>query len=259
LSDSNYQTGKTLGLFRPGDSSDEVPYYTHHMTYLESRKSFAREIGRPELFEFIDHWQLYVGQENLSRFLTIYEVLREIQNVPGDIAELGSWQGANLLGMAKALRHLNPDSAKSIYSFDSFQGLTNPALEDNFDEDLRGKYRGDFDKLCAAILLYNFENQVFLKRGMIENTVPRFAEENSNRNLSLIYYDADFFEPAETMFEYLAPMLSVGGIILLDEYGTPQWPGETKSADKFLSLHKNFVGEKIVTSKQPTLRITRIS
>lgn len=229
------------------------------MTYLESRKIFAGEIGRPELFEFIDHWQLYVGQENLSRFLTVYEVLREIQNVSGDIIELGSWQGANLLGMAKALRHIDPSSAKLIYSFDSFEGLTSPALVDNFDEDLRGKYRGDFAKLSAAISLYSFENQVFLQRGMIENTVPKFAEENSDKNLSLIYYDADFFEPAETMFEYLAPMLNIGGVILLDEYGTPQWPGETKSADKFLSLHKNFVSEKITTSKQPTLRITRIS
>jgi hypothetical protein len=229
------------------------------MTYLERRKVFAGEIGRPELFEFIDHWQLYVGQENLSRFLTVYEVLKEIQNVPGDIIELGSWQGANLLGIAKALHHLNPDSAKSIYSFDSFEGLTNPALEDNFDENLRGKYRGDFAKLYAAISLYDFENQVFLQRGMIENTVPKFVEEHLNKNFSLIYYDADFFEPAETMFEYLAPMLSVGGVILLDEYGTPQWPGETKSADKFLSLHKNFVSKKITTSKQPTLRITRIS
>jgi hypothetical protein len=228
------------------------------MTYLESRKIFASEIGMPELFDFIDHWQLYVGQENLSRFLTVYEILKEIQNVPGDIVELGSWQGANLIGMAKALRHLNPNSTKSIYSFDSFEGLTKPALEDNFNEDLRGKYRGDFAKLSAAISLYNFESQVFLQGGMIEDTVPDFAKENSNASLSLIYYDADFFAPAETMFEYLAPMLSVGGIILLDEYGFPEWPGETKSADKFLSLHKNFVSDKIVTSKQPTLRITRI-
>jgi hypothetical protein len=229
------------------------------MSYLVSRKTFATEIGRPELFELIDHWQLYVGQENLSRFLTVYEVLKEIQNVPGDIVELGSWQGANLLGMAKALRYLDADSVKSIFSFDSFEGLTKPALEDDFNEDLRGKYRGDFAKLSAAVSLYDFENQVFLKRGMIEDTVPRFTNENSSRTLSLIYYDADFFEPAETMFEYLAPMLSIGGVILLDEYGTPQWPGETKSADKFLSLNKNFISEKVATSKQPTLRITRIS
>ena len=229
------------------------------MTYLEKRQQFAEGIARPDLFEFIDHWQLYVGQENLSRFLTIYEAMKEIQNISGDIIELGSWQGANLLGMAKALRHLNPNDSKSIFSFDSFEGLTNPAIEDDFDEALRGKYRGDFDKLRAAISLYNFENQVFLLRGLIEETVPKFIKENPEKALSLIYYDADFFEPAETMFKYLAPRLNVGGIILLDEYGAHEWPGETKSADIFLSRHTNFIGKKIETAKQPTLKITRIS
>ena len=229
------------------------------MPYLGKRQKFAEGIGEPGLFGFIDHWQLYVGHENLSRFLTIYEEIRKIQDIPGDIVELGSWQGANLLGMAKALQHLNPNSSKSIYGFDSFEGLMNPGLEDYFEEALRGKYRGNFAKLTAAISLCNFDNQVFLKRGLIEVTVPKFVEDNLDRKFSLIYYDADFFEPAETMFKYLAPRLSVGGIILLNEYGAPEWPGETKSADIFLSQHTNFIGEKIETAKQPTLKITRIS
>jgi len=229
------------------------------MAYLEKRQKFAEGIGKSDLFEFIDHWQIYVGQENLSRFLTIYEAIKKIQDIPGDIVELGSWQGGNLLGMAKTLQHLNPNGSKSIYSFDSFEGLTNPAIEDDFDEALRGKYRGDFDKLIAAISLYNFDNQVFLKRGLIEDTVPKFVEENPDRKISLIYYDADFFEPAETMFKYLVPRLSIGGIILLDEYGMPEWPGETKSADIFLARHSNFISEKIETAKQPTLKITRFS
>lgn len=229
------------------------------MNYLDQRKSFAEKLGEPGLFEYIDQWQIYVGQQNLSRFLTIYEVVREIAEVPGDIVELGSWQGANLLGIAKVLRHLGQDTSKTLYSFDSFEGLTKPALEDNFDEDLRGKYRGDFTRLNDAITLYEFEKQVILNRGIIEETVPTFVNDNPDKKYSLIYYDADFYEPAEVMFKYLAPRLSVGGIILLDEYGEREWPGETRSADKFLSLNHNFVAKKITSAKQPTLRITRVS
>jgi hypothetical protein len=229
------------------------------MSYLEDRIVFASDLGVPELFEYIDHWQLYVGQENLSRFLTIYETLKEIKNVPGDVVELGSWQGANLIGIAKSLRYLNPNDPKKIYSFDSFEGLTNPAIEDKFDETLRGKYRGDFSNLEAVISLYDFQNQVYLKRGLIENSVPQFVHEYPDSSFSLLYYDADFYGPAEIMFQYLVPRLNVGGVILLDEYGTPEWPGETKSVDKFLSQHKSFVSEKIDCAKQPTLKITRIS
>jgi hypothetical protein len=229
------------------------------MSYLNDRKNFAQQIGKPDLFEFIDHWQIYVGQENLSRFLTIYEVVREVSNIPGDIVELGSWQGANLMGMAKMLRHLGADSTKTLYSFDSFEGLTKPGIEDEFDESLRGKYRGDFDSLNGAITLYDFEGQIILNRGFIEETVPAFTIQNPAKRYSLIYYDADFYEPAEIMFTYLAPKLNIGGVILLDEYGTKEWPGETKSADKFLSEHSNFVAEKITSAKQPTLRMTRVS
>ena len=109
------------------------------------------------------------------------------------------------LVLPKMLRHLNRNDSKKIFSFASFEGLENNALEDDFDEALRGKYRGDFAKLTAVISLYSFENQVFLKRGLIEDTVPKFIEKNPDRKLSLIYYDADFFEPAEIMFKYLAP------------------------------------------------------
>lgn len=182
--------------------------------------------------------------------------MREIATVPGDVVELGSWQEANLLGMAKVLRHLELDSTKSLYSF---EGLTKPAIEDDFDENLRGKYCGDYNKLRAAISLYNFEEQVILIPGLIEETVPNFVKANPNKQFSLIYYDADFYEPAEVMFKYLVPKSSVGGVILLDEYGTKEWPGETKSADHFLSLNPNFKADKITSAKQPTLRITKNS
>jgi hypothetical protein len=161
--------------------------------------------------------------------------------------------------MAKALCHLNPNGSKYIYSFDSFEELTNPTIEEDFGESLRGKHRGDFDKLKAVISLYNFINEVFLRPGLIEVIVSKFVEENPDREISLIYYDQEFFEPPETMFKYLTPRLNIGGIILLDEYGTPRWPGETKSADIFLTRYNKFIGEKIETSKQPALKITRIS
>jgi len=229
------------------------------MSYIENRIVFASDLGVPNLFEYVDHWQLYVGQENLSRFLTIYETLKEIKDVPGDVAELGSWQGANLIGIANSLRYLNPNVPKKVYSFDSFEGLTNPAIEDLFDEKLRGKYRGDLNKLKAVISLYDFDDQVCLEQGFIENSVPKFVHDHPDSNFSLLYYDADFYEPAEIMFRYLAPRLNIGGVILLDEYGTPEWPGETKSVDKFLSRHTNFVSKKIESARQPTLKITRIS
>ena len=69
--------------------------------YLLNRKKLALEINKPDLFDYIDHWPLFAGVQNISRFLYIYETLKTLNNVKGDIVELGSWKGANLLWMAK--------------------------------------------------------------------------------------------------------------------------------------------------------------
>jgi hypothetical protein len=69
--------------------------------------------------------------------LTIFEIAGEISKVPGNVVELGSWQIANLIGIAKMLRHLGFDTTRSLYIFDSFEGLTKPPIEDKFHENLR--------------------------------------------------------------------------------------------------------------------------
>ena len=80
--------------------------------YLLNRKKLALEINKPD---FIDHWPLFVGVQNISRFLYIYETLKTLNNVKGDIVELGSWKGANLLWLAKVQSFLG--SNKKIHCF----------------------------------------------------------------------------------------------------------------------------------------------
>jgi hypothetical protein len=229
------------------------------MEYLHKRKSLTDLVGEPNLFEMIDHWQIYVGQENLNRFLTIFQILSLTKSVPGDIVELGSWKGANLLGISKVIRFLEMEHERKIYSFDSFEGLTNPSKYDEFDTNLYGKYRGNLGVLQEAINLYDFSDTISLEIGLIENTVPRFVLANPNVKLAFIYFDADLYQPAKTMFSQLAPLLQIGGVILMDEYGYPEWPGETLATDEFLAKNPNFRSEKISNAIQPTLKITRIN
>ena len=46
--------------------------------YLLNRKKLALEINKPDLFDFIDHWPLFAGVQNISRFLYIYETLKTL-------------------------------------------------------------------------------------------------------------------------------------------------------------------------------------
>jgi len=221
--------------------------------YLLNRKKLARDINVPDLFDFIDHWPLFAGVQNISRFLYIYETLKTLSNVKGDIVELGSWKGANLLWMAKVQSFLG--SNKKIHCFDSFQGLTEFSVQDTSSH-LIHKYQGDEKVLRSVIDLYEYNDLIQIHKGLIEHTVPVWSE--LKVDISLIYFDADLYEAASVTLTYLAPRLSVGGIILFDEYGSKDWPGETKAVDEFLKINKGF--ETIVPKGcvQPTFGIKKL-
>jgi len=221
--------------------------------YLLRRKKLANEINFPNLFDFIDHWPLYAGVQNISRYLYIYETLKTLNNIEGDIVELGSWKGANLLWMAKVQSFLG--SNKRIHCFDSFQGLTEFSVHDTSSH-TRHKYQGDERVLRSVIDLYEYNNLIQIHKGLIEDTVPAWSQLKAD--ISLIYFDADLYEAASVTLNYLTPRLSVGGIILFDEYGSKDWPGETRAVDEFLKMNKGFDTFVPKGCVQPTLGIQKL-
>ena len=221
--------------------------------YLLNRKKLALEINKPDLFDFIDHWPLFAGVQYISRFLYIYETLKTLNNVKGDIVELGSWKGANLLWMAKVQSFLG--SNKKIHCFDSFQGLTEFSVQDTSSH-LMHKYQGDERVLRSVIDLYEYNDVIQIHKGLIEHTVPAWSELKAD--ISLIYFDADLYEAASVTLNYLSPRLCVGGIILFDEYGSKDWPGETKAVDEFLKINKGFETFIPKGCVQPTFGIKKL-
>jgi len=55
----------------------------------------------------------------------------------------------------------------------------------------------------------------------------------------------------------LGDRLSVGGLILFDEYGFDDWPGETKAADEFLAENDMFSVIEVGAAEQPSLVIQK--
>lgn len=111
--------------------------------YLSERQSFSKKIGPRELWPVMDHWPLYVGTANLSRFMAIADILKETLKIPGHIAELGSWRGANLMFLAKLLRIYDPHGSKQLHCFESFHGLETFVPQDGIKaEGAQGAYQG---------------------------------------------------------------------------------------------------------------------
>ena len=84
--------------------------------YLKKRVLLEKKWGKKRsIFNFIDHWPLYVGKKNLQRYLYILDLIKKINHVKGDICEFGSWKGANVFFISKVIDILYPKNKKKIF------------------------------------------------------------------------------------------------------------------------------------------------
>ena len=167
----------------------------------------------------------------------ILDLMNECKSIPGDIAECGVYRGSTLISMALFLQQIG--SEKKVFGFDSFQGFddhveTDLNLGGQFDQQKR---RGGFGNTSRSFVQKRLNildlNHVELVSGFFEKSLEKFSE----RQYSFVHLDCDIYESYHTCLNYLYPRLSGGGIMLLDEYDDPPWPGCNLAVDEFLTEH----------------------
>lgn len=195
----------------------------------------------------VKHFPVLARRQLLKRFLAHVELFKMTLRIPGDIAELGVFRGLGLLTWANLLEAFCiGDRTKTVYGFDNWKGFTGFSAEDGEPVEEANKIVGGFspeqflDELRDAISIFDADRfipwkpRVKLVHGNIEDTVVTFVDENPGVRFSLIHFDCDLYTPTKAALESLWPVLSRGGVIIFDEYGIPDWPGETKAVDEFL-------------------------
>jgi len=149
------------------------------------------------------------------------------RDIPGDFVECGVWRGGNALLAAWAFRHFGAD--KKVFLFDTFAGMTAPSDKDCDPslmqifldhqrqthnewvyaslEDVKGNFKG------ANLLT---EGVVFVQGSVLETLVH---EENLPTRISVLRLDTDWYESTKKELEVLYPRLSIGGSLIIDDYG----------------------------------------
>lgn len=227
--------------------------------YLTQRRDFSTKTGLRELWSVIDHWPLYVGVGNLGRFMAITDLLRATLDIPGHVAEFGSWRGANLMLMAKLLRIYDPHGCKQVHCFESFVGLeTFSAQDGSSGESESGAYRGNYKELLAMINLCELDDDIVIHKGDIMQTLPE-ALENEGLSFSFIYCDTDLYAPSRLILDSLHPRLSKGGLIVMDEWNYDKWPGEAVAVREFIERYGNsYEMIHVRDARQPSLALKKV-
>jgi len=202
-----------------------------------------------------NEFQLQYGQnpsilcprQEISRFLAHYEIFKLALNVPGSIAEVGVFKGASLLSWVHFLSILTPgDTSRKVYGFDNFSGFTSVSDRDlgNGDKDASDIQIGGWNPAeYYPSLLENIERVergkmlptskcVHLIEGDIAETAATFNENYPGTRFALLHLDIDLYEPTLSALQYLYPLVSPGGIVIVDEFALAQW-GASEALDDY--------------------------
>lgn len=198
----------------------------------------------------VKHFPVLARRQLLKRFLSHIELFKMTLGIPGDIAELGVFRGLGLMTWANLLEaYCIGDRTKTVYGFDNWEGFTELSPEDGKDEAQGQKIVGGFSphqyyqELIDAIAIFDedrfipWKPRIKLEVGNIEQVVPKFCEDNPGIRFSLVHFDCDLYKPTKAALEVLWPRIQRGGVVIFDEYGIPEWPGETKAVDELLEKH----------------------
>lgn len=214
------------------------------------RTSIEREIGKriqeiflrcPDSVEIrLENFTKYVRRQHLKRFLALYEVFKLAMPVKGSVVECGVFRGFGLMAWAKLSAMLEPENlTRRIYGFDTFQGFPAVAEKDQspFTDSQPGDLCADsYEELQQLICEYDRDRflghipKVELIRGDIKRTVPDFVASHPHLVVSLLFLDADMYQPTEVALETFLPRMPKGAVLAFDELDNPVWPGETAAA-----------------------------
>lgn len=161
-----------------------------------------------------------------ERKYTLREFARFTANISGDLAECGCYVGVSAWFMAKEA------TDRELFLFDSFQGLSAPSSEDAVLKGVQEWRTGDL-KTTEEVLRYNLAE--FTQIHILKGWIPERFGEVADRRFRLVHIDVDLYQPTLDSLKFFYPRLSLGGVIVMDDYGFLTCPGATKAAQEFMA------------------------
>jgi hypothetical protein len=189
----------------------------------------------------------YVQGFTMTSKVRVYALRSSVQyvvrhDIPGAIVECGVWKGGSMMAVARTL--LEEGARRELYLFDTFEGMSEPT---DVDKDMQGQAAAHLlathDKGKDLIWAYgpleevqrNLHSTGYDKdlmkfvRGKVEETLPANAPER----IALLRLDTDWYESTYHEMVHLYPRLSVGGVLIIDDYG--HWKGSQKAVDQYFA------------------------
>lgn len=204
---------------------------------LETRTQKQSEIYDAfEKFIFSDDTKI------LAKLIARTLIFESIIDVPGDIIEAGVYRGSGMLTWLKLIKILAPNSMKKVIGFDYFHtesllkslsGQDRASMKALFE--VRGYKHEEGAERFVHDLIANagFDRSSYhLIQGDITQVAQEFVSKRPGLKISCLYLDLDLKYPTYQALNAFWDRVSIGGIVVFDEYAYHQW-SEAQGADQF--------------------------
>ncbi len=206
---------------------------------LETRTQKQREIYDAfEKFIFSDNTKI------LAKLVARTLIFEQIINIPGDIIEAGVYRGSGMLTWLKLKKILAPNALKKVIGFDYFdtESLMNSLSgQDKISMESLFKMRGYQHEEGAEKFVHDLivnagfdQNSYDLIKGDISQVAQEFVNQRPGFKISCLYLDLDLQYPTYHALNAFWDRVSIGGIVVFDEYAYHQW-SEAQGADQFFA------------------------
>ena len=139
----------------------------------------------------------------------------EQAKVPGDFIEAGIWRGGAIILMRALLDAYNI-SGRKIFAADSFAGIPKNVRARGDPVDLwKDRWVASLEDVQRNIWRYGMlDDRIQFVVGFFEDSLSSLASER----FALIRLDSDSYDSVETSLEHLYPLLSKGGVAIIDDW-----------------------------------------
>lgn len=164
---------------------------------------------------------------DIYRCYELWSLAGQMRDVEGDILEVGVWRGGTGGLMAKAIEAI---PGKRIFLADTFKGVVKAGEADTH---YVGHEHADTSadlvrQLMKALRADNFS--------ILEGVFPEDTQHMAPEKVALLHCDVDVYQSTKDIVEWCLPRLSIGSVIVFDDYGSVSTGGVTRYCDEFRAI-----------------------
>lgn len=202
----------------------------------------------PEFIDIIRSVQPYTmtSPERVMALCSAVDYILQNQ-IEGAFVECGVWRGGSMAAVARTLLNRGV-SDRPLWLYDTFEGMSEPTdkdidflgktathlLETEDPQDSKSVWcRSSIDQVRKVMGQTTYPSQqVNLVEGKVEETLLQHRP----GRIALLRLDTDWYESTRLELEMLFPLLSPGGVLIIDDFG--HWQGCRRAVEEYFREHR---------------------